>query len=74
MEPHVLSEQELKFQNEVMDKADAIVEAKIAEEEAQLRSDAQNSAKNTPGNDWRRLFGKGRHDRKPHTRVMFVDG
>jgi cell wall-associated NlpC family hydrolase len=72
MEPHVLSEQELKFQNEVMDKADAIVEAKIAEEEAQLRSDAQNSDKNTSGRDWRRLFGKGRHDRKPHTRVMFA--
>ena len=32
MEPHVLSEEELKFQNEMMDKADAIVEAELAED------------------------------------------
>jgi cell wall-associated NlpC family hydrolase len=69
MDPHVLSEEELKFQNEMMDKADAIVEAELAEE-SRLASAAQKPAGSKK--DWKRLFGKGARSRKPYERVIFA--
>ena len=53
----------------MMDKADAIVEAELAEE-SRLASAAQKPAGSKK--DWKRLFGKGARSRKPYERVIFA--
>ena len=74
MEPYVLTSEELKRQNDLMAKADAIVD----EEEKQLaaaasaEADDNKNADGTADKDWRRFFGKGRRSEKPHKRVIFA--
>ena len=85
MEPHVLTSEELRIQNEVMDKADAIVEAEIegiingqpAGDEEKLSAFDVNAAvadvtADPSGKNWKRLFGQGRRSRPPHRRVLYI--
>ena len=87
MEPHVLTSEELKLQNEVMDRADAIVEAEIEgalnTEPADLDDTVTESDNNTSAEhvaaateknkkSWKRFFGQGRRSEPPRKRVMFI--
>lgn len=85
MEPHVLTSEELKIQNAVMDKADAIVEAEIEEimngqpagsEEERSAFDVNAAVADVTadpsGKNWKRLFGQGRRSRPVHKRVLYI--